>query len=122
LAIMALMSQNHQRYMGKLAAKRSNDSICTFARDLPAKEHDTWVVRAVYEELSQYCLMPILPADNFEADLKIDGEDLEDIWMEISRRACRSMDGCERNSMYNKVQTVRDLICFVDLQPALPKG
>jgi hypothetical protein len=113
-AVATILSHQHFAHFKE---KRKEESICTFARSLPAKAHDTWVVRAVFEELSRIIRVPIRPADELMKDLKIDLDDLEDAFFEIARRAGRSMDNTEKNPMFDKVVTVADLISFFEHQP-----
>ena len=49
----------------------------------------------------------------------MDDEDLEDIALEIARRARRSFENFEQNPLYGKVKTVGDLVSFVNRQPLL---
>jgi hypothetical protein len=97
--------------------ERKSESICTFARALFARKHDTWIVRSVYEELSEMCGLPIRPADHLERDLGFVPEDLEDCVEEVSRRAGRSLVATEKNPMFDRVTTVADLVAFLEHQP-----
>jgi len=57
LAISAVAGRNHARQMRQFAATRAGGGICEFAREFNAREIDTWIIRAVYEEV-QACLGP----------------------------------------------------------------
>ncbi len=108
-------------HMRSLATGRTDESICTFARSFDCRQTDSWLLRAVYEELSRYsavggCPLPIRADDRWEEDLKIDPEDFEDLAMDIAQRAGRSMDDTEHNPFYGKVRTVRDLVSFFEHQ------
>lgn len=105
------------RNFKRLKAKRMDESICTFSRSLPARTHDTWVVRAVYEELSRATKLPLRPGDHLSNDLKIDSEDLDDISFEIARRAGRSMKETKSNPLFGRVTTVADVVEFMEKQP-----
>ena len=105
------------RHFKRLSEDRKEESICTFARALPAREHDTWVVRAVYEELSSLVRVPIRPNDALEKDLNIDPEDQDEAALEIARRAGRSMDNTKGNPLFGRVVTVADMIEFFEQQP-----
>ena len=105
----------------RLAAARDGESICEFARSFDRKT-DTWILRAVYEEVSRYFSvdgrpLPIRRTDRCEKDLKIDPEDLNDLASDVAFRAQRSLNGSEKNPLYNKVQTVGDLVAFFEHQP-----
>lgn len=115
LVILFFLSWRHWR---KLKLERTQDSICTFTRLLPAKQHDTWVVRAVYENISQERGVSIRPTDRLEKDLGYDPDDLDDIIREIAVRATRDLSSTEANPLYGKVVTVADLIRFLEHQPA----
>lgn len=111
-----------KRRRAKLMAERQNESICTFARSFDARNTDTWVIRAVYEDLQEYVghdeLVPIRADDHLEKDLGIDDEDLDiDLVVSIAHRCKRSLDDTKSNPMYDKVVTVRDLVEFFNFQP-----
>ena len=108
-----------RRHFARLKAERNEASIGVFARALPARAHDTWVVRAVFEELSALVRVSVRPDDDLKKDLKIDPEDLDDAAIEIARRAGRSMDDAKKNPMADRVVTVADLILFFEHQPKL---
>jgi hypothetical protein len=111
-----------RRRVAALAVLRPDESICSFARALPIRELDTWVVRATFEQLQAHLQgfhvgFPVRPSDRLVADLKIDPEDLEDLAVEIATRTGRTMEGCPANPYYDKVTTVEDLINFLCAQP-----
>jgi len=116
-SVATLLSHRH---FARLKEERKEESICTFARSLPARAHNTWVVRAVFEELSTLVRVPIRPTDDLKKDLKIDPDDLEETAFEIARRAGRSMDGTRKNPMFDRVVTVADMIVFFEHQPKRP--
>lgn len=106
-----------------LAAEREGESICDFARDFDTRQVDTWIVRAVYEQL-QYHLTDVSPAfpvrasDRLKEDLLLDDDDLDmDIAQEVEQRAGRSLDDTSANPYFGKVKTVRDLVMFFQFQP-----
>ena len=106
-----------------VATARGAESLCTFTRALPVRELDTWVIRAVFEQLQgylqgEYPSFPLRPSDRLVEDLKIDTEDLDDLLViEIGQRTGRDFTTTEGNPYYGKVQTVEDLIRFVCAQP-----
>ena len=109
----------------KLALSRSGESICTFVNSFDCRHTDTWVLRAIYEELSRYLAVeghpiPIRADDQcYKGELKIDGEDFDDLAVDAAARSGRSMDDTDRNPYYGKVRTVRDLVAFLEHQPRL---
>jgi hypothetical protein len=105
-----------------LVESRDGESICEFARSFERHRVDTWVVRAVYEQLQEYLggipSVPILAIDRLKYDLPIDMEDLEmDLIAEISQRTGRSLSNTTSNPYYEKVKTVEDLVLFFNAQP-----
>jgi hypothetical protein len=111
-----------KRRLQKIATQRQEDSICTFARSFGRRAVDTRIIRATYEELQKYFSsdvqnFPIRATDSVEKDLRLDEEDLEDVAMEIARRAQRSFENIEKNPLFGKVKTVGDLVLFLNLQP-----
>ncbi|HVX90748.1 MAG TPA: hypothetical protein VHC20_03920, partial [Candidatus Paceibacterota bacterium] len=91
-------------------------------RSFERRRVDTWVIRAVYEQLQSHLgtekPVPIRATDSLANDLLVDDEDLDmDIAEEILQRTGRSMKDTERNPYYGKVRTVADLVYFVNEQP-----
>jgi hypothetical protein len=112
------------RHRRRLAESREGENICDFARGLNCREADTWIVRAVYEELSRFLsvdgrAIAVRPTDRCEKDLKIDPEDLDDLARDVAFRARRSMDDCDKNPLYGKVETVGDIVTFLEYQPSI---
>ena len=109
----------------KLAEERKDKSICNFSRSFNCREVDTWVLRAVYEQIQEYISNKNNPVaidadDHLYDTLDIDEEDLEmDLLEEIFQRTNRSTENTEKNSFYGKVETVRDLVLFINEQPLL---
>jgi hypothetical protein len=102
---------------------RDTDSICTFSRYFECRKIDTWVIRAVYEQLQNYLApekvaFPIRPQDDVFKDLLIDNEDFEfDIVEEIAERAGRSLENTESNRYNGKASIVENLVYFFNEQP-----
>jgi hypothetical protein len=122
IAVSIVAHKRHKKRLGVLAESRSGESICEFARSFERNEIDTWVVRAVYEQLQRYLggeiPVPIRATDRLKEDLPIDTEDLEmDLIAEISQRTGRSLKNTTANPYYNKVTTVEDLVLFFNAQP-----
>jgi hypothetical protein len=107
-----------------LAASRSDESICDFARSFDYRRTDTWILRAVYEELSRYISRQDQPFsiradDRLDDDGLIDSEDLCYVVVDIAARAGRSLANPEQNPYYDKVHSVRDLVHYLEQQPKL---
>jgi len=120
IALMTVLSVLHGRWLKRIKEERKEESICTFSRALPAKAHDTWVVRAVYEEISQQAGAPIRPSDNVAKFWGIDGDDMDDAVLRIAHRAGRSMADAQKNPLLGSVVTVADMISFIEHQPKEP--
>lgn len=117
------LNVGQRRYLARLAEDRQGESICSFARSFDGRAVDTWVIRAVFEELRLYCRfgrqeLPLRPSDELNHDLGIDPEDLEDLVVEIAFRAGRSLDDSVNNADDGNVVTVSDLVRFLVNQPA----
>ena len=116
-----------RRKLSRLAAERAGEDIGSFAKAADYRSLDTWVVRAVYEQLQTYLAsefrsFPIRWTDNLESDLRIDAGDLEDIiCSEIAERSGRDFKFTESNPHYGKIQTAGDLVLFFNAQPHAKK-
>jgi hypothetical protein len=119
----------HKRknHFSKLLLERGGDSICTFSRHFDAKKVDTWVIRAVYEQLQGYLAneraqFPIRPTDDVFIDLLVDEEDFDfDLVEEIAQRTGRSLDQMENNPYFGKANIVENLVYFLNRQPVSAK-
>ena len=115
----------HTRRMRACAQSRAGEDISSFVRAFDCHQTDTWILRAVYEELSKYCQIdgrpfPIHADDRWEEDLQIDSEDMDlDLLPDIAYRAGRSLEDTEKNPYYDRVKTVRDIVGFLEYQPRL---
>jgi len=112
---------NRELELKKLAASRGEESICTFARSFDRKAVDTWIIRAVHEELQVYVkypggLCPLRSTDRLDQDLHIDPDDIDDLFPVIAQRTGRSTDNTKSNPYYGNVSTVGDLVFFVNCQ------
>ena len=120
-------ARRQKRRLQRMAKERAAESICTFARSFDCSEADTWVVRAVYEQLQAHLQtdvpsFPLRRDDNLFKCLGIDPDDLAwDIAGEIATRTGRPMEAAERNPYWAKVETVGDLVqFFLHQQKAAP--
>jgi hypothetical protein len=80
---------SERRALKCLAASRRGETICNFARSF-GRQTDTWIIRAVYEELTRFLTikgqtLPVRREDRCEKDLKIDPEDLDDLAQDIAQ-------------------------------------
>lgn len=111
-----------ERHFHNLCKERNGLSICEFAREFDPKVVDTWIIRAVYEQL-QAALptkenVPIKASDGLFNTLMLDEDDLDlDLVEEIAQRTSRSLEGYESNPYYRKVTTARNLVLFFNHQP-----
>jgi hypothetical protein len=118
-----LGNKKRKMHFNLLLKDRANDSICTFSRHFEFRKIDTWVIRAVYEQLQNYMVcekanFPIRPSDDIFTDLMIDNEDFEyDIVEEIAVRTGRSLEKVESNQFYGKASIVENLVYFFNEQP-----
>ncbi len=81
LAVLAILiwleTRKPNAKLAPLIEERDGESICGFARSFDAKVVDTWVIRAVYEELQSEAeangkSVPIRADDSLTDDLQID--------------------------------------------------
>jgi hypothetical protein len=114
---------NTRRHIRRMAVGREGESTCTFARSFDYRNMDTWIIRAVYEELQPYCTsgqhsFPLRATDRLEEDLGVDSEDLVfDILPDIAHRTGRLLVYTNQNPFNGKVVTVRDLVMYLSHQP-----
>ena len=106
-----------------LASEREGQSICEFTRDFDARAVDTWIIRAVYEQLQGqlkqvHPKFPVRADDRLKEDLLLDDDDLDmDLARAVAARAGRSIDDTGGNPYFDKVRTVRDFVFFFQNQP-----
>lgn len=121
--VAAVQNKKQQKKLSDMVKDRKNDSICSFARSFDCREIDTWVIRAVFEQLQDnmqwvHPNFPIRQNDNIYDNLLIDEEVLElDLVEEIAQRTGKSLNDSEQNPYYGKVNTVAELVYFFNLQP-----
>ncbi|RQO58068.1 hypothetical protein DBR47_14800 [Paucibacter sp. KBW04] len=106
-----------------LASEREGQSICEFARDFDARAVNTWIIRAVYEQLQEqlkhiHPAFPVRADDRLKEDLLLDDDDLDmDLAQEVEARTGISIDQSGNNPYFGKVKTVRDFVLFFQSQP-----
>jgi hypothetical protein len=123
ISVFYILDSVRHKKLSDMLKDRKNDSICSFARNFDCRKIDTWVIRAVYEQLQDYMQgdhpnFPIRANDNIYDELLIDEEDFElDLVDEIAQRTGRLFNDSEKNPYYGNVNTVADLVYFFNLQP-----
>lgn len=120
--VIATASILTARKLKQLRSSRRGEDIGSFSRSLPIRQLDTWVVRAVYEEISAYVgtkdkPFPIRPTDRLAEDLEVDQEDLGDMICSIADRCGRSLGELEKNPIFTTMKTITDVIQMLMLQP-----
>ncbi len=124
LALLVIVSaKNEKRRLAALAEKRHGESICEFTRAFERRSVDTWVVRAVYEQVQEllrpsYACFPLRADDRLKDDLGIEMDDVEmDLAPAVAERTGRSLDHTESNPFFGKLSTAADLVRFFSSQP-----
>jgi len=125
IAVVCLVFEisRRKRRLKALAAARPGESICNFAREFDFRETDTWIIRAVYEQLQAHLAddalaFPLRREDHLTKTLGIDPDDLSyDLADEIAARTGRSLEKTGNNPYWEKVETVGDLVQFFLHQP-----
>lgn len=120
-ALLPISYVANRHRLARLHAAREGETMATFVFALDWRRLDPWVVRATWD-----CLQAYVPFDGrtypFHADDRleafgIDGEELDYIGRDIAHRAGRSLATTEDNPWYGRVDTVADLVHFIDAQP-----
>jgi hypothetical protein len=114
--------KREEKKLRELAASREGQSICEFAREFDLRTSDSWVVRAVYEQVQKQLIhihpaFPLRGMDRLKEDLNLDDDDLDlDIAPEVEQRTGRSLTNASDNPYFGKVRTVSDLVLFFQSQ------
>jgi hypothetical protein len=117
------VTKREEESLRNLAAERNGESICEFARAFDTRAVDTWIARAVYEQVQGqlkhiHPAFPVRASDRLKEDLHLDDEDLDvNLAVQIEQRTGRSLDETKANPLFGKVKTVRDLVLFFHAQP-----
>jgi hypothetical protein len=117
-AAATLSERRYRAHLQSIAKSREGESICIFARALPVRQLDAWVVRAVFEQLQSFLDgihqgFPIRASDRLVEDLRVDLDDVGGVLLpEIAQKSGRSLTDIESNPYYGKVVTVDHLIRF----------
>lgn len=116
-------NSRHEEHLLGLAAARQGQSICEFARDFARGSVDTWIIRAVHEQLQWqlkhvHSAFAVRASDRLKEDLQLDDDDLDmDVAVQVEQRTGRSLEHTRANPYYGKVKTVRELVLFFQSQP-----
>lgn len=108
----------------RLARQRQGLSICQFARSFDYRRVDTKIIRAVYNGFQQQISFgitgfPVMATDDIAKIYFWEDEELHDFAQELAMQTGRSWDLAENNPLYGKVNTVKDLVLFLNYQPKL---
>jgi hypothetical protein len=118
VAIVVRSKRRMRRQLTNLAQARKCESICDFSRAFDARNTDTWVIRAVYEQLQQqlrwvYPDFPVRATDRLIEDLMLDPDDIDmDVLSDVAGRTGRSIRNTKANPFYSRVKTAQDLVAF----------
>jgi len=114
-------NRREQHRLQCLACGRVGESICHFARSFERRKIDTWIVRAVHDEvqlfLRPFVKFPLRALDSLADDLGMEIDDVDDLILEVASRAGRSIEQTDCNPYYGKVRTAADVVLFVNAQP-----
>jgi hypothetical protein len=119
----SLQSKRRERKLRALASEREGQTICEFARDFDTRAVDTWIIRAVYEQLQGqlkhvHPAFPVRADDRLMEDLLLDDEALDmEVVQEVEARTGRLVDDSASNPYFGRVRTVRDFVLFFQAQP-----
>jgi acyl carrier protein len=121
---VAVINKRGKRRLEGICSTRDEESICAFAQSFSTRHVDTWVIRAAHQEIQQLMksyvsAFPVRASDSLLDDLNIDSDDIEDLLVDIATRSGHSLDETEKNPFYGKMNTVRDLVLFVNAQQRL---
>lgn len=106
-------------HFARIANERRRESICTFARQFDCRQVDTRVLRAVYEELFAMFSFAVRPQDRLKKDLWLYDDDIDEIGEDCAARSRRSLRCTDRNPLDGHVETVGNLVAFLNHQPRL---
>jgi hypothetical protein len=115
-AIITFGTIKQRKWVKKMLRERAGESICTFARSLPAKHHDTRIVRVVYETFSKSLEIPIRPEDTAET-WELDPDDYENLVIEMAETLGKTLKNAQDNPFYDAAESVAGVINFLENQP-----
>lgn len=121
-ASTVVIHRREKRRFELLSESRNGESICVFAKSFDTRTTDTWVIRAVHQELQAVLHtyapdFPVRASDLIFEDLGLDSDDLEELLRDVAKRSGRLLDASEKNPYYGSVNTVMDVVLFTNAQP-----
>jgi len=116
-----LFGDDIEKQLEEKAKERKNEDIGTFARSIDYRNIDTWIIRAVYEEIQSEIMwenqnFPIRATDNLKKDLLLEDDAFDSIINCVIARVGISDKDWEKNPYYGKLETVEDMILFFNAQ------
>jgi hypothetical protein len=105
-----------------LAKARQGWSICQFVRSFDYRRTDTKIIRAVYEGFQEWAIganFPVKADDSISDIYGMVDEDLDDFAEEVAAKTNRSLTNTTSNPYFGKVETVKDLVIFLNDQSKL---
>ncbi len=114
------LTERHDRWLDSLATSRVGESICDFVRSFPRGSVEPVLLRAVYEGVRVQMggsPVPIRAADRLTIDLRLDPDDIDEVYWEIADTCGYETEGGEQNPFRSRVETVSDLVYFLQHQP-----
>jgi hypothetical protein len=120
----AVANRREMRRFQGIGRIRDGESICNFARSFDTRRTDTWVIRAAHQEIQQLLKsympdFPVRASDSLLDDLHIDSDDVKDLLVDVAARSGHSLAETESNPFYGKINTVSDLVFFINAQPRI---
>ena len=119
--IAILVALDHRR-MKKIAIERGKPDICNYARSFDYRNIDTKIMREVYNLVQEWAgkfdeiPFPVQADDSFDEIYKMDPDDLDEIYFEVTEKLGISKENAEANPYYDRVETVKDLVLFLNEQ------
>ncbi|KAF7786131.1 hypothetical protein PRUB_a0602 [Pseudoalteromonas rubra] len=121
---MILSAIEHMR-LKKIALMRGKPNIYAYARSFDCHNVDSMIVCEVYNLVQEWAgeyngaPFPVQADDTFDGVYRMDTDDLGDIYCEAAHRLGISKENAEANAYYDKVETVKDLVLFLNEQPKI---
>ena len=115
-AVWRFLDARDARWVSSLVSARSAESICGFVRSFPRRSVDPLLLRAVYEGVQQQMgstVVPIRASDRFGVDLRLEPDDIDEIYWEVADLCGYQTEGGELNPFHGRVETVANLVCFL---------
>jgi len=122
VVLLVISSFLHHRRLSSLAMERGSSDLSTFVRSLDLGDADAEIAREVFAHLQDYleeCQgqpFPVQADDSFRDHYRMDDEDLDDLYSEVAEKLGISTERPEGNPYFEKVETVRDLVLFLNHQ------